>query len=233
MFVAPPEKEVEWTDTGLEGSFRFLLRVWRIVDHWAETVGGEGIPPCGDDCTEAERSLRRKTHETIRRVTSDIEERMHLNTAVSSLMELVNELYSFSEGTAHGIPTRGEPPAGRTERPQTIAALREALDALVLMLAPFAPHTAEELWQRLGHAATLSDAKWPAFDAAVAKADEVVVPVQINGKVRARLTVPADATDDELRDLALADGVVRSHTTGKTIRKIVVAKGPLVSVVVQ
>ena len=112
MFVAPPEKEVEWSDAGLEGSFRFLMRVWRLVDHWAETIGGEGIPACGDDCTDAERALRRKTHDTIRRVTGDIEERMHLNTAVSSLMELVNELYAFSEGTAHGAPSRAEPPAG-------------------------------------------------------------------------------------------------------------------------
>ncbi len=112
MFVAPPEKEVEWSDAGLEGSFRFLMRVWRLVDHWCETIGGEGIPACGDDCTDAERALRRKTHETIRRVTGDIEERMHLNTAVSSLMELVNELYAFSEGTAHGAPSRAEAPAG-------------------------------------------------------------------------------------------------------------------------
>src|SRR5437764_898669 len=151
MFVAPPEKEVEWSDAGLEGSFRFLLRVWRLVDHWAETIGGEGMPSCGKDCTDTERALRRKTHETIRRVTVDIEERMHLNTAVSSLMELVNELYAFSEATAHGAPTRGEPPAGREERPQTLAALREAIDALVIMISPFAPHTAEELWYMMGH----------------------------------------------------------------------------------
>jgi leucyl-tRNA synthetase len=233
MFVAPPEKEVEWSDTGLEGSFRFVVRVWRIVDHWAETVGGEGIPGCDPaDCTEAERALRRKTHDTIRRVTTDIEERMHLNTAVSSLMELVNEIYSFSEGTAHGAPTRGEPPAGRVERPQTIAALREALDALVLMISPFAPHTAEEMWAMLAHVGGLSAAKWPSFDPEVAKADQVEVPVQINGKVRARVTVPADASEDRLRELALANTIVQSHTTGKTIRKVVVAKGPLVSVVV-
>src|SRR5262249_47778016 len=143
MFVAPPEKEIEWSDAGLEGVSRFLFRVWRLVDHWAETIGGEGVPPCGDDCTSAERALRRKTHETIRRVTIDIEERMHLNTAVSSLMELVNELYSFSEGTAHGMPTRGGPAAVRIERPQTIGALREAIDALVLMISPFAPHLGE------------------------------------------------------------------------------------------
>jgi leucyl-tRNA synthetase len=233
MFVAPPEKEVEWSDSGLEGSFRFLVRVWRIVDHWAETIGGEGMPECGEDCTDAERALRRKTHDTIRRVTIDIEERMHLNTAVSALMELVNELYAFSEGTAHGGPTRDEPPVARIERPQTIAVLCEAIDALVVMLSPFAPHMAEELWQMLDHPDGLAKAVWPSFDPVVAKAEEVVVPVQINGKIRARLTVRADTSDDELRELVLADGAVKSHTAGKTIRKVVVAKGPLVSVVVQ
>jgi len=231
MFVAPPEKEVEWSDAGLEGSFRFLLRVWRLVDHWAETIGGEGIPSCGPDCTDAERRLRRKTHDTIRRVTTDVEERMHLNTAVSSLMELVNELYAFSDGTAHGAPSKS-PPAGRVERPQTLAVLREAVDALIVMISPFAPHMAEELWERLGHVGGLAAAAWPTFDPAVAKADEVVVPVQINGKVRARITVSADASADQMRERALADAAVQSHTAGKTVRKIVVAKGPLVSVVV-
>src|SRR5436305_3485522 len=202
MFVAPPEKEVEWSDAGLEGSFRFLVRVWRIVDHWAETVGGEGMPECNAaECSEAERALRRKTHDTIRRVTTDIEERMHLNTAVSSLMELVNELYAFSKSTAHGAPTRGEPPVARTEGPQTIAVLREAIDALVIMISPFAPHTAEELWQMLGHVGSLTTAEWPAFSAAVAQAEEVIVPVQINGKIRARMKVRAGASDDELREL--------------------------------
>jgi leucyl-tRNA synthetase len=233
MFVAPPEKEVEWSDSGLEGSFRFLLRVWRIVDHWAETIGGQGMPGIVDDLNEAERMLRRKTHETIRRITSDIEERMHLNTAVSQLMELTNELYSFSEGTAHGGPTRGDVPIGRVERKQTVAVLREALDALVVMISPFAPHMAEELWRMLCHPEGLSRTTWPSFDPAVAQADEVVVPVQINGKVRTRLTARAGATEDELLELALADGIVRTHTMGKTIRKVVVAKGPLVSLVVQ
>ena len=233
MFVAPPEKEVEWSDASLEGSFRFLVRVWRIVDHWCETIGGEGIPACGDDCTEAERALRRKTHDTIRRVTTDIEDRMHLNTAVSSLMELVNELYAFSDTTEHGAPTRSEPPVGRIERPQTIAVLKEAIDALVVMISPFAPHMAEELWEMLGHPDGLMNAKWPNYDAAVAKADEVVVPVQVNGKLRARVTAPADASEDQMRELALADASIRNHTTGKTIVKVVVAKGPLVSVVVR
>ena len=226
MFVAPPEKEVEWSDAGLEGSFRFLMRVWRLVDHWAPAIRVVGIPS-PIDCTDSEQALRRKTHETIRRVTIDV-----LNTAVSSLMELVNELYAFSEATAHGTPSRAEAVAGLVERPQTVAALREAIDALVVMISPFAPHTAEELWKMLGHAGGLAKATWPSFDPAVAKADAVVVPVQVNGKLRGRVTAPADATEDHLRELALADPAVRAHTDGKTIRKVVVAKGPLVSVVV-
>ena len=233
MFVAPPEKEVEWNDAGLEGSFRFLLRVWRLVDHWSETIGGDGVPACGADCSDAERAVRRKTHDTIRRVTQDIEERMHLNTAVSSLMELVNELYLFSETTPRGAPSRGEPPVGRTERVQTISVLREALDALVMMVSPFAPHTAEELWELLGHSGGLAAAAWPTFDAVVARAAEVVVPVQINGKVRARLTMAAELSEDEIRERVLADGAVRAHTDGKTIVKVMVARGPLVSVVVR
>src|SRR5205823_7574829 len=135
-------------------------RVWRIVDHWVEAVAGDGLPACGPDCTDSERALRRKTHDTIRRVTIDIEERMHLNTAVSSLMELVNELYSFSDGTVHGAPTRGQPPVAATERPQTVAVVREALDALVAMRSPFAPHTAEEMWHMLGQTGGLTVAKW-------------------------------------------------------------------------
>jgi leucyl-tRNA synthetase len=230
MFVAPPEKEIEWGDSGLEGSFRFLLRVWRLVDHWAAPTAG--LPDAGAfaECNDAERAVRRKTHDTIRRVTSDIEERMHLNTAVSSLMELVNELYTFSQQTAHGAPSRDGAPEGKVESPQTVAVLREAIDALVVMLSPFAPHTAEELWQMLGHSQRLTQTGWPSFDPEIAKAEEIVVPVQVNGKLRARLTVPAETSEDELRARALA--AVTSYTDGKTVKKVVVAKGPLVSVVV-
>jgi leucyl-tRNA synthetase len=235
MFVAPPEKEVEWSDAGLEGSFRFLLRVWRLVDHWAPIVVEPGSALTADgkeiDLNEDERALRRKTHSTIGRATVDIEERMHLNTAVSSMMELVNELYAFSETTPHGQPSKS-PPAGAAVRPQTIAVMREALDALVVMLSPFAPHTAEELWEMLGHKDGLTRTHWPVFDPEVAKAEEVVVPVQINGKIRARLTVPANLVDGDLQKVVLADPAVQSHVAGKTIRKIVVAKGPLVSIVI-
>jgi leucyl-tRNA synthetase len=239
MFVAPPEKEVEWSDAGLEGSFRFLARVWRMLDHWCETIGGEGIddPNTCESLNPEERALRRKTHDTIRRVTADIEERQQLNTAVSAMMELVNELYAFSERTTTGGPgRRGDEDVatvGVAERRETICVVREAIEALVRLLSPFAPHTAEEMWEMLGHETALSAAVWPAFDAAVAKADEIVIPVQVNGKVRSRLTVAADTSEQELERLALADPAVQAHIAGKTVRKVVVAKGRLVSVVVQ
>jgi leucyl-tRNA synthetase len=240
MFVAPPEKEVEWTDTGLEGSFRFLARVWRLVDHWAETIGGEGIdsPDACESLNDAERTVRRKTHDTIRRVTADIEERQQLNTAVSAMMELVNDLYAFSEETVTGTPSRRNDEdvehAGDVERKETICVMREAVEALIRTLAPFAPHTCEELWGMLGHATPLAAASWPAFNPAVAQAAEMVVPVQVNGKLRGRVTVPVDTPEAELQQIATTDPAVLPHLAGKTIKKVVVApKGRLVSIVVQ
>jgi leucyl-tRNA synthetase len=235
MFVAPPEKEIEWTDSGLEGSWRFLARVWRLVDQLAEMIGGDGIPPPGGlELNDAERALRRKTHDTIRRVTLDLDPRVHLNTAVSALMELVNELYAFCSRTetmrVGQSPDQAET-VGRVERPGTVAVLKEAIEALVLMISPFTPHMAEELWEMLGHGNGIVAAGWPAFDEAVAKADEIVVPVQVNGKVRGRLTVAADTAEDRLRELALADPQVVKYLEGKTVRKVVVAGGRLISIV--
>jgi leucyl-tRNA synthetase len=234
MFVAPPEKEVEWTDSGLEGSYRFLARVWRLVEHWAAHLGTASVASLGADLTSAEKAVRRKTHDTVRRVTGDIEQRQQLNTAVSAMMELVNDLYAFSEGTKTGAVRRVEDvPADAGERPQTQAVVREALEALVRMLSPFAPHTCEELWETLGRRGGLAAASWPDFDEAVAKADEIVVPVQVNGKVRSRLTVSAEASEQELERMALADPAVVAQIQGKTVKKVVVAKGRLVSLVVQ
>jgi leucyl-tRNA synthetase len=238
VFVAPPEKEVEWTDAGIEGSFRFLARVWRIVDHWCETVGGQGVAaPQQASLNPAERSLRRKTHDTIRRVTADIEQRQQLNTAVSALMELVNELYAFSEQTVTGGPSRRNDEdvehAGQVERPETIQVVHEALEALVRMLSPFAPHTAEEMWEAMGYSNGLAAATWPEFDAAAAKAEEIEIPVQINGKVRGHVMVSPDVEEHDLEAKALADPTVTSHLTGKTVKKVVVVKGRLVSIVVQ
>jgi leucyl-tRNA synthetase len=232
MFVAPPEKEIEWTDAGLEGSFRFLARVWRLTDSLRETIGGEGIPsPSTLELNESERALRRKTHETIKRVTIDLDPRVHLNTAVSAMMELVNELYAFC--TASKCLSVGEEPeVGRIAPPSTIAVLKEAVEALLRMLSPFVPHMAEELWESLGHTGGIVAAGWPVYDEAVAKAEEIVVPVQINGKLRARLKVPADITDDQLRERALSDPQVLPHVQGKEIKKVVIVRGKLVSIVV-
>jgi leucyl-tRNA synthetase len=237
-FVAPPEKEIEWTDAGLEGSFRFLARVWRLVDQLSETIGGGGIPtPSALELDEGERALRRKTHETIRRVTHDLDPRVHLNTAVSAQMELVNELYAFCNRTGcMRVGRDADDPAtvGVIERTSTVAVLKEAVEALVLMLSPFTPHLAEELWERLGHAGGVTAAGWPQYQEAVAKAEEIVVPVQVNGKLRGRLTVAADTADDRLRELAPLDAQVARHLEGKTIRKVVVAGGQggrLVSIV--
>jgi leucyl-tRNA synthetase len=233
MFVAPPEKEIEWTDAGLEGSFRFLARVWRLVDTLADTIGGEGIPsPQEVELNEAERALRRKSHETIKRVTIDLDPRVHLNTAVSAMMELVNELYTFCNKSDCAPAAADSVRVGTTDRPGTVAVLKEAVEALVRMLSPFAPHMTEELWESLGHRGGIVAAGWPDYDEAVAKAEEIVVPVQVNGKLRARLTVPADTSEDQLRDLALADPHVRQHINGREVRKVVVARGRLVSIVV-
>jgi leucyl-tRNA synthetase len=232
MFVAPPEKEIEWSDAGLEGSWRFLARVWRLADSLAETIGGEGIPaPSTFELDDAERALRRKTHETIKRVTADLD-RVHLNTPVSSMMELVNELYAFCSASRCGPLGEGAEQTAAVQRPSTISVLKEAIEALVRMLSPFAPHMAEELWEALGHKDGVVAAGWPVFDEAVAKAEQVVVPVQVNGKVRARLTVAAGTSEEQLRELALADPQVRSHLDGKQVKKVVVPGGKLVSIVV-
>jgi leucyl-tRNA synthetase len=237
MFVAPPEKEIEWTDAGLEGSWRFLARVWRLVDQLTEMIGGEGIPaPSEVELNDDERAVRRKTHETIRRVTQDLDPRVHLNTAVSGLMELVNELYAFcTKCQAIGRDTDDVARVGEMARAGTVAVLKEGIEALVLMLSPFAPHMAEELWEMLGHPGGVVAAGWPVFDAEVAKAAEITVPVQVNGKLRARLTVDAEIGEDDLRAAALADASVAKHVEGKTVRKVVVAgsgANRIVSVVV-
>ncbi len=222
MFVAPPENQVEWTDTGLRGIAAFLARVWRLVDQWIEAGikdSGIGIRELDRaELTPKERAIRRKTHDTIRRVTADIEQRQQLNTAVSAMMELVNDLYAFADA--------------EDSRPQSVAVVREAVEALVRMLSPFAPHACEELWEMLGHGDGLMHATWPEFNADVAKAEEIVIPVQVNGKVRSRLTVPAESTEKELEQLALADPAVMAHLAGKQVKKVVVAKGRLVSLVV-
>jgi leucyl-tRNA synthetase len=230
MFVAPPEKEVEWTDTGLEGSFRFLSRVWRLVDYLMPVVAGAAAPE-GLALDDDERGLRRRTHVTIRRVTQDIDPRMHLNTAISALMEQVNELYGFCD--RHGLRPTGHDNdhAPAIDRPETAAVLAEAVKSLVLMLSPFTPHLAEELWARLGHEDGVVAAGWPPFDDEAAREEAIEIPVQVNGKVRARVSLPAGASEDDMREAALE--AVRGHIAGQEVVKVVVANRRLVSVVVR
>ena len=217
MFVAPPEKEVEWTDSGLDGSFRWLARVWRIAEQWRDDAVAAGALESAA-LTADERALRRKTHDTIRRVTVDIDQRKQMNTAVSAMMELVNELYAFTE--------KGE------RSSQAAAVAREAVESLVLLVSPFAPHTAEELWEMYGHQGGLAGAVWPAFDAEAARAELLVLPVQVNGKVRGRISVAPDAPVAEVEAAALQVPTVVPHLEGRTVKKIVIAPGRLVSIVV-
>jgi leucyl-tRNA synthetase len=232
MFVAPPEKEVEWTDTGLEGSFRFLARVWRMVDHLIPAIASA---PRSDDLTldSDERAMRRRTHTTIRRVTQDIDPRMHLNTAISALMEMVNDLYAFAEKRGIRPTGREDEPAPVITRPETASVLREAAEALVLTLSPFAPHMAEELWERLGHDTGVTAAGWPAWDEAAARLEEIEIPVQVNGKLRARVTVPAGAAEADIQAAALALPQIQAQTEGRQVTKVIVAGGRLVSIVVK
>jgi leucyl-tRNA synthetase len=229
MFVAPPEKEVEWSDSGLEGSFRFLARVWRAADQWrSEAIAAGNAAIDHATLSPSERALRRKTHDTIKRVTIDIDVRQQMNTAVSAMMELVNELYAFTEksSSAKAAEDKGE----RSAQAGRVA--REAIESLIVMLSPFAPHTMEELWQMYGHAGGLGTARWPAFDQEVAKAEELEIPVQVNGKLRGVIKVAPATSDAELEKAALADPNVQAHIAGKTIRKVVIVKSKLVSIVV-
>jgi leucyl-tRNA synthetase len=211
------------------------MRVWRIVQQWRDTVASApAAAGLAGELTDAERALRRKTHDTIRRVTQDLDPRVHLNTVVSALMELVNDLYQFSDQqTAAGAGAKRSGAHAAGERPGTRAVLKEAFEALILMLSPFTPHLAEELWEGLGHTGGIVFAPWPEFDPVVARADEFVIPVQVNGKVRGRVTVPADSTEDEIRNAALADPAIAAHIAGKSVVKVIVAKGKLVSLVVR
>jgi leucyl-tRNA synthetase len=216
LFAAPPELAMEWSESGIEGPHRFLQRVWRLVDRHAEALAKEPRGPLGAEPSPAAKDLRRKVHQTIDKVTRDVEERIQLNTAVAALMELVNEIYRLEAEVQSG--------PGRS-------VLREALETLVLLLNPFTPHVCEEMCARLGHEGGLVRAAWPAFDAGAAREDSVELAVQVNGKVRGRVVVPAGAGEDVVRERALAEPRVAEHLQGKQIVKFVVVPGRLVSVV--
>ncbi|HEY0004967.1 MAG TPA: leucine--tRNA ligase [Pyrinomonadaceae bacterium] len=221
LFAAPPENELRWQETGIEGAVRFLRRVYALVQRWREPLAVvQTAEPGMAELTAAARALRRKTHQTIKRVTQDFEE-MHFNTSVAALMELANALGDF----------KVEP---ETARPSDVFVLREALEALTVMLAPFAPHIAEEMWEGLGHAeGLLGSAKWPRAIEELAQREELEIPVQVNGKLRSRICVAPDVAEEELRAAALADERVRSFLDGHEVVKVVVVPQRLVNVVVR
>src|SRR5205085_3288567 len=225
LFAGPPEKDKEWSDSGFDGAARYLQRVWRIAYKWqgrivsASSDGGEVL----SDLKDNQRQLRRRVHQIVRAITENFEERLHLNTCISSLMELTNEVYAFDQA----VEKSGEVTAA------DVALAREAFEALIRMLAPFAPHISEELWESFGHAESLASARWPEFDAELAREEEIEVAVQVNGKLRSRLFTSAESSDEDLRKAALADEKVMAATAGKDVVKVIVIPRKLVNVVVK
>ena len=213
MFAAPPEQALEWSDEGVQGSFRFLKRFWNAVS--SHVAGGDAGELDAAALDEAQKQLRRKTHQTIAKISDDIGRRYTFNTAVAASMELLNAVNRFEDSS----------PAGR-------AVVHEALEAVVLMLSPIVPHICHVLWHELGHTDPLIDRSWPQVDAAALAVDLVEIVVQVNGKLRGRISVPADADNDTIGAKALADPNVRRFVGDSEIRKTIVVPGRLVNIVV-
>jgi leucyl-tRNA synthetase len=220
LFAAPPDRDLDWQDSGIAGIQRFLGRVYRFVTKNAgsATNASIGTSPATSLSPEA-RQIQRKLHQTIKRVSDDFQGRWHFNTCISAIMELVNVLYDMEDAIAqHSIPQ---------------PFLAEVQRDLVLLLAPFAPYLAHELWETLGEKGNLLKATWPKYDAALAKEEELEIPVQVNGKLRSLFVVPADAAEEFVIERALADEKVQSAIAGKQIVKTIFVPGKLVNFVVR
>ena len=216
LFAAPPERELEWSDQGVEGSFRFLNRIWRIVQAFEAVLAQKVTEYDHSNLTEADKDLRRVLHSSIKKVTNDIETRFNFNTAISTMMELVNALYAYKEAAK-------EPNAGL---------IYEAISDLIKMMSPFVPHITEELWRGAIDAnSSVHEQSWPECDEEALKVDNVEIVLQVNGKVRGRLTVPAEVTKEELEKIAMADANVQAHIGDATVRKVICVPGRLVNIV--
>ncbi len=216
LFAAPPERELEWSDQGVEGSFRFLNRIWRIVQAFEAILAQKVTEYDHSNLSEADKDLRRVLHSSIKKVTNDIETRFNFNTAISTMMELVNALYAYKEAAK-------EPNAGL---------IYEAISDLIKMMSPFVPHITEELWRGAIDAnSSVHEQSWPECDEEALKVDNVEIVLQVNGKVRGRLTVPAEATKEELEKIAMADANVQAHIGDATVRKVICVPGRLVNIV--
>ena len=210
---SPPEQTLEWSDEGVEGAFRFLKRLWKSVH--AHVSGGAVSALDRMALDGGQREIRRQVHETLAKVTVDIGRRRTFNTAIAAVMELTNSLGRFDDRS-----------------PQGRAVLQEALEIVVLALSPVVPHACHALWQALGHTRAAVDETWPVADESALVRDTIEVVVQVNGKLRGRITVPADAPEGAVVAAALADAQVQTHLAGKTVKRQVVVPGRLVSLVV-
>jgi leucyl-tRNA synthetase len=220
LFASPPEKDLEWSDQGVEGSFRFLSRSWRIVVDYLEDI--KGIDPFRgqqEDLEEDLKNLRRKTHQTIRKVTGDIEDRFHFNTAISAIMELVNVLYQIRRPEKDNL--------------KALSVIREALETVIKLLAPIVPHITQELWELLGDRRNLVDVDWPVYDPAVASEEQITIVIQVNGKVRSRISVPADEEVEQIKALAWADEKISGLIADKVILKEIYVPKKLLNIVVK
>jgi leucyl-tRNA synthetase len=224
LFAGPPEKDKEWSDTGFEGAARYLNRVWRVAQKWQSRISeSQPMEIEQNELTDYQRKLRRRTHQLIRAITDNFEGRMHWNTCISSLMELTNEIYSFDQA----VDQNSEATAA------DIAVAREALEALIQMLVPFAPHISEEMWHQFGHSQSLAQSTWPVFNDELARDEEIEVAVQVNGKLRSRIFVAPDSDDTYLRETALADEKIKAQIAGHDIVKVIVIPRRLVNVVIK
>jgi leucyl-tRNA synthetase len=221
LFASPPDRELDWQENGVEGIHRFLSRIYRFVTKYAAATSADAAQSAAPaSLTPVARQLQRKLHQTIKRVTDDFQGRWHFNTCIAAMMELVNEVYGAEETIAAGEVSAG--------------LLAELQRTLVLLLCPFAPYLAHELWTTLGgDTGQLLRYPWPKYDPALAKEDEIEYAVQVNGKLRARILVPADAPEDDIRQRALAEEKVKAAIEGKQIVQIRVVPGRLVNIVVK
>jgi len=220
LFATSPDSELDWQDTGVAGVARFLAKVHRFVTQPA--VGPQARPAAAADQAPAEaRQLLRKLHQTIKRVSDDFAGRWHFNTSIAALMELMNECFAAQDGCA------------RRQQPLAHSLLAEVRRTFVLLLHPFAPYLAHELWEAIGQQGSLLHVSWPEYDAVLAKEEEIEIAVQVNGKLRSRLLISAGTPDDRLRQLALADDKVRASLNGKQVVKAIVVPGKLVNIVVR
>jgi leucyl-tRNA synthetase len=214
LFAAPPERDLEWTSEGVEGSYRFIGRVWNLVYQHKHRKTNALV-----EDNDRSRDLRRLTHKTIKKVTEDIQNRFHFNTAVAAVMEMTNELSRISSEEADSSPA-------------VSAALYEAIRAVVILLSPFVPHVTEELWEALGGKSGMVRIQWPTYDPALLEQDQVLIVIQVNGKKRGEVTVPVNATEEEIKEKVFAEENVKKFIGGKTIRKAILVPGKLLNVVV-